>query len=41
MVALIALITIAEVLEANRAVGANSPDEDTIARLNLARRIPR
>ncbi len=41
MVALIAMITIAEVLQGDREVGADSPDEDTIARLNLVRRIPR
>jgi hypothetical protein len=41
MVALIAMITIAELLQGNREVVADSPAEDTIARLDLARRIPR
>jgi hypothetical protein len=41
MVALIAAVAIAEVLQGEAAVVADSHDTDPLARLNLARRIAR
>jgi hypothetical protein len=41
MVALIAIITIAEALQGDSAVDADSYDADTFEHLNIARRIPR
>lgn len=41
MVALIAMVAIAELLQGEAAVSADSADVDTIAPLNAARRISR
>ena len=41
MVALIAMVAIAELLQGETAVRDDSADADTFARLNVVRRIPR
>ena len=41
MIALIAMVTIAELLIGEAAVGGTSLDADTVANLNVARRTPR
>ena len=41
MMALIAMVTIAELLLGEAAAGGVALDADTVARLNLARRVPR
>ena len=41
MIALIAMITIAELLIGEPAVSGTSLDADAVARLNIARRTPR
>jgi len=41
MIALIAMITIAELLLGDAAVSGDALNTDTVARLNIARRTPR
>ena len=41
MIALIAMVTFAELLLGEAVVSDDALDADTVARLNLARRIPR
>jgi hypothetical protein len=41
MIALIAMVTIAELLLGEAAASGDGLDADTIARLNIARRVPR
>jgi len=41
MIALIAMVTIAELLVGDAAAGSEALDADTLARLNLAQRTPR
>jgi hypothetical protein len=41
MMALIAMVTIAELLMGEAAASADALDSDTVARLNIARRVPR
>ena len=41
MMALIAMVTIAELLLGEAAANGDALDADTVARLNIARRIPR
>jgi hypothetical protein len=41
MVALIAMVTIAELLLGEAAASGDALDSDTVTRLNIARRIPR
>ena len=41
MIALIAMVTIAELLLGEAAASGVALDADTVARLNLARRVPR
>lgn len=41
MIALIAMVTIAELLLGEAAGGSDALDADTLARLNLAQRTPR